>query len=73
VAGLVTWLLRWIESLSIFVPARPSSPGRRVIAAAIATVTTSATDTPMAEMVGSPAMNRPRMAMTTVQPANSTA
>ena len=32
--------LRWIDSLSIFVPARPRRPGSSVIAAAIATVTT---------------------------------
>ena len=28
-AGLTTWVLRWIESLSIFVPARPSRPGQQ--------------------------------------------
>ena len=64
--------LRWIESLSIFVPARPSRPGSSVIAAAIATATTSATATPIEVMAGSPARNRPRMAMTTVVPAKST-
>ena len=42
-------------------------------AATIETVTTSATAAPMALMAGSPARNRPRMAMTTVVPANSTA
>ncbi len=39
----------------------------------MATLTTSATDTPIEVMAGKPARNRPRMAMTTVVPANSTA
>ena len=46
-AGLATWVLRWIDSLSIFVPARPSRPGSSVTAATIETVTTSATAAPM--------------------------
>ena len=72
-AGLATWVLRWIDSLSIFVPARPSRPGSSVTAAAMETVTTSATAAPMPLIAGRPARNRPRMAMTTVVPANSTA
>ena len=52
-------------STVMFVPAQSGS--------AIEMVTTKATDRPVAEIAGNPARNSPRMAMTTVVPANSTA
>src|SRR3546814_11198732 len=68
-AGLATWVLRWMESRSIFVPARPMRPGKSVTAAIIETVTTSATAAPMPQMAGRPARQRPRMATQTGAPA----
>ncbi len=59
--------------MSIRVPASPSSAGRSVTAATMATATVMAEASPMVAMDGMPAMRRPAMAMTTVVPAKRTA
>ena len=50
----------------------PSSAGSRVTAATIVTATISAEPQPIIDIIGMPATCRPRIAMITVSPANST-
>ncbi len=65
--------LRPTEKRSIVRPANPRSAGSRVIEASITTATV--TDVPTASPLtkSTPIRNRPRIEMTTVQPANTTA
>jgi hypothetical protein len=60
-------------SASISVPANPSSAGSRVVAASIATATTTAAEWPSPVTGAMPATVSDSSAMTTVDPAKSTA
>jgi hypothetical protein len=73
--GLVssTVRLRWMLSLSIALPANPSSAGSSVTAATTATSTTIAAAVAIMPTNAIPEIHSPRRAIATVMPAKTTA